>query len=156
MRITAEAKADTWQRIVDAATRLSPPKAGSDDHLASPPPPGSRRAPSSTTSESKEAIVAALILPTPPRHHAQQDIRAGTARTNPRGRTVYAHLDGADSSGVPTSSARPRRDDSIPLRQSFPAEPRRLIRVNHFEAVERIIVGYGVPGPLSAMTMQLY
>ena len=43
-----------------------------------------------------------------------------------------------------------------PLAQISQERSGDSIRVNHLETVEQIIVGHGIPGPLPAITMQLY
>lgn len=43
-----------------------------------------------------------------------------------------------------------------PLARSSSQSPGESIRVNHLDAVERIILAHGIPGPLPAVTLQLY
>jgi AcrR family transcriptional regulator len=52
---------------------------------------------------------------------------------------------------------RPALDTILsPLARSAPECPGDAIRADHLEAVEQLILAHGVPGPLPALTMQIY
>ena len=157
MRITAEAKADTRERIVDAATRLF-----STEGWERTTTRGIATAAGIATGtlfnyfESKEAIVVALISDA--LANAQQELRSRHGDDESLAEELFTLVWTELSSLRAFRNFLPAAAETIlsPLRRHSQQSPGDSIRTNHLEAVEHIIVGHGVPGPLSAVTMQLY
>jgi AcrR family transcriptional regulator len=157
MRITAEAKADTRQRIIDAATRLFITE-GWDRTTTRGIASAARIATGTLFNyfESKEAIVAALISDA--LGNAQHALRSQRGEDESLAEELFTLIWTELSSLRAFRNFLPAAAETIlsPLRRPSQQSAGDSIRANHLEAVEHIIVGHGVPGPLSAATLQLY
>jgi AcrR family transcriptional regulator len=157
MRITAEAKAETRERILRAAARLFKKNGWQETTTR-----GIAVAAGIATGTlfnyfaTKEAIAADLI--------ATALRRAGEAFSADRGegRSLEADLFAFIWTGF--SNLRGFREflaaasETIfsPLVRSSCDSPGDAIRVDHLEQVEAIVSSHGVPGPRSAVAVQLY
>lgn len=154
MRITTEAKAATRERIIKAAARLFR-KNGWDSTTTRDIASAAGIATGTLFNyfESKEAIVAALIGEALER--AEQEVRN---RDESLEEELFTFI------WTELASLREYRKfladaaESIlsPLRRYSRESAGDAIRANHLEAVEQILISHGIPGPLPAVTMQLY
>ncbi|HLQ78342.1 MAG TPA: TetR/AcrR family transcriptional regulator, partial [Terriglobia bacterium] len=154
MRITAEAKVATRERIVKAAAKLFR-KNGWESTTTR----GIAAAAGIATGtlfnyfESKEAIVAALIAEALER--AEQEIRNRDESLEEELFTfIWTEL--ASLRAYRKFLADAAESILSPLRRYARESAGDSIRANHLEAVEQILISRGVPGPLPAVTMQLY
>jgi AcrR family transcriptional regulator len=155
MRITAEAKSETRERIIKVAARLF-----KSDGWESTTTRAIAAAAGIATGtlfnyfESKEAIVAALISEALER--AEQEIRTrdGESLEEELFSLIWTELSSLRTFRKFMAGAA----ESIlsPLRRYARESPGESIRTNHLEAVEQILIAQGISGPVSALTMQLY
>ena len=157
MRITAEVKAETRQRIIETASELF-----ATDGWENTTTRGIATAAGIATGtlfnyfESKEAIVAVLMSEA--LSNAKQELR----RRPPEDQSLEEEL----FSLIWTELRSLRRFRNFlpaaaeiilsPMRRGSPDTPGEAIRLNHLEAVEQILVSHGIPATLPAITMQLY
>jgi AcrR family transcriptional regulator len=154
MRITTEAKVATRERIIKAAARLFR-KNGWESTTTR----GIASAAGIATGtlfnyfESKEAIVAALIGEALER--AEQEVRNRDESLEEKLFTfIWTEL--ASLRTYRTFLADAAESILSPLRRYSRESAGDSIRANHLEAVEQILISHGIPGPLQAVTMQLY
>ena len=157
MRITAEAKTVTRQRIIDASTSLF-----KSDGWQSTTTRGIAAAAGIATGTlfnyfpTKEAIAAVLIADALER--ANEEFPNSQSEEN----SLEADLFTLVWSGL--CNLREFRKflapacETIfsPLARQSPGSPGDSIRVDHLEMVEAIVTAHGVPGPRSNVTVQLY
>jgi AcrR family transcriptional regulator len=157
MRITAEAKSATRQRILQAAVNLFVSEGW--QHATTR---GIAVAAGIATGTlfnyfpSKEAIAAALMAEALER--GCDEFQAGCSGEN----SLEADLFSLIWSGL--RNLRPLRkclgpaSDTIfsPLSRHSPDSPGDAIRVDHLELVERVLTSHGFPAPRPAVTTQLY
>jgi AcrR family transcriptional regulator len=157
MRITAEAKSITRQRILQAATSLFV-----SDGWQATTTRGIALAAGIATGTlfnyfaTKETIAAALMAEALER--AGEDFRAGRGEED----SLEADLFSLIWSGL--RSLREFRkflgpaSETIfsPLARQSPGSPGDTMRVDHLELVEAILTSHGIPAPRPAVTVQLY
>jgi AcrR family transcriptional regulator len=157
MRITAQAKVATRERIVDAAVRLfvSQGWEGTTTRdLATAA--GIATGTLFNYFQSKEAVAAALISEALAGAQGEFEANRDTGRSFEEdlfalvwtGLKRLRKLRGIVASALDTILS--------PLARSSPQSAGDSIRVNHLEAMEQIVLAHGVPGPLAAVKMQLY
>lgn len=155
MRITAEAKIATRERIIKVAARLF-----RKDGWESTTTRGIAKAAGIATGtlfnyfESKEAIVAALIADALDR--AEQEIHKRDDESLEEGLFTFIWTELSSLREYRKFLADAAESILSPLRRYSRESAGDSIRANHLEAVEQILVSHGVPGPISAITMQLY
>jgi AcrR family transcriptional regulator len=151
MRITAEAKTETRQRILDAATNLFLTEGWHDTTTrAIAVAAGIATGTLFNYFPTKEAIAATLIA------------EALKICPKPEESSLEAELFALIWSGL--SQLREYRKflgpacETLfsPLARSSPNSPGEAIRVDHLELVEATVAAHGLPRPLSAVSMQLY
>lgn len=158
MRITAEAKAETAERILESAANLFT-SAGWENTTTREIASAAGIATGTLFNyfPCKEAIAAALISDA-----LEKVDQKFEARSRPRQESLEEELFSFIWSGF--KKLRRYRGFLAPaaeiifsplVRQSG-GRSGDAIRVRHLEAVEQIIAGHGVEGPLPALTMQLY
>jgi AcrR family transcriptional regulator len=157
MRITAEAKVATEQRIVVAAARLFK-TAGWENTTTREIAAAAGIATGTLFNyfQGKEAIAAALISDA--LLQAQEEFEKRPRDQETLEETLFSFT------WTGLKRLRPYRKflspaaETIfsPLAQFSPVRPGDAIRVSHLDAVEQIITRYGIAGPLSAVTLQLY
>jgi AcrR family transcriptional regulator len=157
MRITAEAKIATGQRILETAARLFT-TAGWESTTTREIAAAAGIATGTLFNyfQCKEAIAATLI---------SEELAQARQEFEDRPRDQES-LEEDLFSFIWTGLKRlrgyrkflPPAAETIfsPLAQFSPERAGDSIRVNHLEAVERIVSGHGIAGPLPAVTMQLY
>jgi AcrR family transcriptional regulator len=154
MRITAEAKTATRERIIKAAAKLF-----SKQGYASATTRGiAARAGIATGTlfnyfESKEAIVAALISEALIR--AQQEIEKRDDETLEEELFTFIWTELTALRDYRKFLAEAAESILSPLRRYSKESAGDSIRTNHLEAVEQILLSHGIPTP-SAVGMQLY
>jgi len=157
MRVTAEAKAETRERIVSAASKLFL-KNGWDGTTTRDIAVAAEVATGTLFNyfQSKEAIVACLVAEAFAK--AQQDFES--LESGPRSLEedlfsfIYAGLKRLRK--LRSMLAAAAETIFSPLARSSPNSAGDSIRVNHLEQVVAILIAHGVPAPLPAVTMQLY
>jgi AcrR family transcriptional regulator len=151
MRVTAEAKTETRQRILDAATELFQTEGWHNTTTrAIAVAAGIATGTLFNYFPTKEAIAATLVA----------DALQGSTRGDQS--SLEADLFTLIWSGL--SKLRNFRNflgpagETIfsPLARSSPQSPGEAIRIDHLELVETTIGAHGFPGPLSAVALQLY
>src|SRR5262245_31816682 len=157
MRITAEAKAETRDRIVDAATRLFTTDGWENTTTrAIAAASGIAAGTLFNYFESKEAIAAALMSES--LEEAQEEVRKRRGRGESIEEELFSLIWAELRSLKRLRKFLPAAAETIlsPARHSLPGTPGESLRVNHLKAVEEIVAAHGVRGPLPALTMQLY
>jgi AcrR family transcriptional regulator len=157
MRVTSEAKTATRERLLAAAARLFA-KNGWDGATTRDIAAAAGVAAGTLFNyfQSKEAVVAALMAEAFAK--AQDEFEAGRddgqSLEEDLFACIYAGLKRLRKFRMVLESA----SETIfsPLVRSSQECAGDSIRVNHLEQVARIIAAHGVPGPLPAVTMQLY
>jgi len=155
VRITAEAKSATRERILDAATRLF--RREGWDHTTTRSIAQAAGIATGTLFnyfQSKEAIAADLIAVSLDR--AQQAFRAGQAASLEE--DLFSLIwDGLRSLRKLRKFLSAAAETIFsPLARQSADSPGDSIRVGHLELVEQIVAAHGVPPPLPAVTVQLY
>jgi AcrR family transcriptional regulator len=157
MRITPQAKVATRERIVGAALKLFA-RQGWDGTTTRDLATAAGIATGTLFNyfQSKEAVAATLVAEALAK--AQQDFES----TREPGQSLEEELFSLIWTGL--KSLRKLRGvlasalDTIlsPLARSSPESAGDSIRVHHLEAVEQILLAHEIPGPLPAVTLQLY
>lgn len=157
MRITAQAKVATKERIVSAAVKLFA-KQGWDGTTTRDLATAAGIAAGTLFNyfQSKEAVVASLVSDALAKaqhdfetdHDASQSLEEDLFAFIWIGLKSLRKLRGVLASALETILS--------PLARSSLQCPGDSIRADHLEAVEQIILAHGVPGPVPAVTMQLY
>lgn len=157
MRVTAEAKIVTRERIVSVASKLFV-RNGWDGTTTRDIAVAAEVATGTLFNyfQSKEAIVAALMAEALAK--AGEDFATQPADHRSIGEDLFSFI----YSGL----KRLRKFRNVlsaaaeiifsPLARSSPDSAGDSIRVNHLEQLARILAAHGVPCPLPAVTMQLY
>src|SRR5437867_1317674 len=157
MRVTAETKAETRQRIIDAAAKLFSSKGWEN---ATTRDIAARAGIASGTLfnyfESKEAVVAELLSAA--LANAQQRLRRRPREVQSLEEDLFSLIWTELSSLRQFRRFLPAAAETIfsPLRGFSQGGPGESIRVKHLEAVEQIVKGHGVAAPLPAVALQLY
>ena len=155
MRITAEAKTATRERIIEVAARLFT-KEGWENTTTR----GIAIAAGIATGtlfnyfESKEAIVAALISEALER--AEEEIQKRDDESLEEELFTFIWTELASLREYRKFLAAAAETILSPLRRYARKSPGDSIRTNHLEAVEQILAAHGVPAPVPTVTMQLY
>ena len=157
MRITAEAKTETRQRILHAATRLFQ-SAGWQSTTTR----GIAVAAGIATGTlfnyfpTKEAIAAALIADALKR--ADEDFSIGQIEENSLEADLFLFImSGLGNLRDFRKFLAPACETIFsPLARPSPDSPGDAIRVDHLEMVEEIVTAHGIAGPRSAVAVQLY
>lgn len=157
MRITAEAKSATRQRILQAATSLLV-----SDGWQNTTTRGIAVAAGIATGTlfnyfpTKEAVVAALMAEVLER--AGEEFRADRREGNSLEADLFSLIwSGLRSLREFRKFLAPASETIFsPLARQSPGSPGDAIRVDHLELVEAIVASHGFPAPHSAVTVQLY
>src|SRR5262245_3104121 len=154
MRITAEAKAATRERIIKVAAKLFA-KEGYDNATTRGIAAKAGIATGTLFNyfESKEAIVAALISEALAR--AQREIEKRDDETLEEELFTFIWTELSALRDYRKFLAEAAESILSPLRRYSKESAGDSIRANHLEAVEQILVSHGIPTP-SAVAMQLY
>jgi AcrR family transcriptional regulator len=157
VRITAEAKAETRDRIIEAATKLFTTDGWENTttrRIAAAA--GIAVGTLFNYFESKEAIVAALMSEA--LAAAEQELRKRQSDEQSLEEELFSLIWTELRSLRDFRKFLPAAAETIfsPMRRFTPDSPGESIRVNHLEAVEQIIASHGIPAPVPPMTMQLY
>jgi AcrR family transcriptional regulator len=153
MRITAQVKIATKERIVSAAVRLFT-KQGWDGATTRDLAAAAGIATGTLFNyfDSKEAVAAALVSEALAK--AQHEFKAGQSLEEDLFALIWSGLKSLRKlRGILASALETILS---PLARSSPECPGDSIRITHLEAVEQIVLGHGIPGPVSPVTMQLY
>jgi AcrR family transcriptional regulator len=153
MRITAQVKIATRERIVSAAVRLFT-KQGWDGATTRDLAAAAGIATGTLFNyfDSKEAVAAALVSEALAK--AQHEFKAGQSLEEDLFALIWSGLKSLRKlRGILASALETILS---PLARSSPECPGDSIRIKHLEAVEQIVLGHGIPGPVSPVTMQLY
>jgi len=157
MRITAEAKAETRDRIIEAAAKLFATD-GWDNTTTRAIATASGIAAGTLFNyfESKEAIVAALMSES--LEEAQEEVRKRRGRGESLEEELFSLIWAELRSLKRYRKFLTAAAETIfsPVRQAVPGTLGESLRVNHLRAVEEIVAAHGPLGPLPALTMQLY
>jgi AcrR family transcriptional regulator len=155
MRITAEAKSATRDRIIKVAARLFSSK-GWDNTTTRAIAAAAGIATGTLFNyfESKEAIVAELISEALAR--AEQEIRKRDDESLEEELFTFIWTELTALREYRKFLAAAAETILSPLRRYTRESAGDSIRANHLEAVEQILVAHGIPSPLPAVTMQLY
>jgi len=157
MRITAEAKTVTRQRILEAATGLFKASGWNDTTTR-----GIAVAAGIATGTlfnyfpTKEAIAAALIAEA--LHRASEECSPGRSKEMSLEADLFTLIWSGFSNLREFRKFLAPASETIfsPLARPSPDSPGDAIRVDHLELVEATITRHGFPGPRPAVTMQLY
>jgi AcrR family transcriptional regulator len=157
MRITAEVKAETRQRIIETASELF-----ATDGWDNTTTRGIATAAGIATGtlfnyfESKEAIVAALMSEA--LSNAKRELRRRPPEDQSLEEQLFSLIWAELRSLRRFRKFLPAAAETIlsPMRRGSADTPGEAIRLNHLEAVEQILVSHGIPATLPAITMQLY
>jgi AcrR family transcriptional regulator len=157
MRITAEVKAETRQRIIETASELF-----ATDGWENTTTRGIATAAGIATGtlfnyfESKEAIVAALMSEA--LANAKQELRKRPSDDQSLEEELFSLIWTELRSLRRFRKFLPAAVETIlsPMRRGSTDSPGEAIRLNHLEAVEQILVHHGIPATLPAIRMQLY
>lgn len=157
MRITTEAKAATRDRILAAASKLFL-KNGWDGTTTRDIAVAAEVATGTLFNyfQSKEAIVAELVADALVR--AQQDFEAQQSGQRSLEEDLFAFIYSGFKRLRKLRIVLSVAAETIfsPLARSSPNSAGDSIRVHHLEQAVQILVAHGIPGPLPAVTMQLY
>jgi len=157
MRITTQAKEDTRQRIVGAAVKLFA-RQGWDGTTTRDLAVAAGIATGTLFNyfQSKEAVAATLVAEAlaKAQHEFETSRDAGQSLEEDLFSLIWTGLKRLRKLRGVLASAL----DTIlsPLARSSPESAGDSIRVHHLEAVEQILIAHGIPGPLPAVTLQLY
>jgi AcrR family transcriptional regulator len=157
MRITTQAKVETRERIVGAAVKLFA-KQGWDGTTTRDLATAAGIATGTLFNyfQSKEAVAATLVAEAlaKAQHEFETSRETGPSLEEDLFALIWTGLKSLRKLRGVLASAL----DTIlsPLARSSPESAGDSIRVRHLEAVEQIIVAHGIPGPLPAVTLQLY
>jgi AcrR family transcriptional regulator len=154
MRITAEAKTATRERIIKVAAKLFA-KEGYDNTTTRGIATTAGIAAGTLFNyfESKEAIVAALISEA--LASAQQEIQKRDDETLEEELFTFIWTELSSLREYRKFLAQAAESILSPLRRYSRESAGDSIRANHLEAVEQILTAHGLPAP-TALTMQLY
>jgi len=157
VRITAETKAETRQRIIQGAAKLF--TTGGWDKTTTRDIAARAGIAAGTLFnyfESKEAIVAALMSEA--LSNAKQELRRRPPEDQSLEEELFSLIWAELRSLRRFRKFLPAAAETIlsPMRRGSPDTPGEAIRLNHLEAVEQILVSHGIPATLPAITMQLY
>jgi AcrR family transcriptional regulator len=157
MRITAETKIATGQRILHTAARLFS-AAGWDNTTTREIAAAAGIATGTLFNyfQSKEAIAATLISEA--LEQAQEEFEGRPRDLEPLEEALFSFIwTGFKRLRGYRKFLSPAAETIFsPLAQYSPERPGDSIRVSHLEAVERIISGHSITGPLPVVTLQLY
>jgi len=161
MRITPQAKLATRERIVDAATKLFA-RQGLEATTTRDIAAAAEIATGTLFNyfESKEAIAADLLSEALGK--VQREFEASPAEGPSGGRSLEEDLFAFIYAGLKRlrkfrKALAPALETIFsPLVRSSRQSAGDSIRVSHLEFVERLAIAHGVPGPLPAVTLQLY
>ncbi|MGH9774801.1 MAG: TetR family transcriptional regulator [Candidatus Acidiferrales bacterium] len=157
MRVSLETKVATRQRILDVAARLF--AAGGWEHTTTRDIAADANIATGTLFNyfpSKEAIVASLIslALTEAREEFAERRRGEESLEEDLFSFIWTGLKRLELS---RKFLGPALETLLsPLARFSPDHAGDSIRTEHLEIVEQLIVSHGIPGPLSAVTMQLY
>jgi AcrR family transcriptional regulator len=157
MRITAEVKAETRQRIIEAASELFATNGWENTTTRGiATEAGIATGTLFNYFESKEAIVAALMSEA--LSNAKQELRRRPPEDQSLEEELFSLIWAELRSLRRFRKFLPVAAETIlsPMRRGSPDAPGEAIRLNHLEAVEQILVRHGTPATLPAITMQLY
>ena len=163
MRVTAQAKVATKERIVGAAVKLFA-KQGWDGTTTRDLATAAGIATGTLFNyfQSKEAVAATLVAEALAKAQREFESTRDAGQSLETGQSLEEDLFSLIWTGL-KSLRKLRRVlasalDTIlsPLARSSPESAGDSIRVHHLEAVEQILLAHGVPGPLPAVTLQLY
>jgi len=157
MRITAEAKAETRERIVEIAAKLF-----TSDGWENTTTRGIAAAAGIAAGtlfnyfKTKEAIVTALMSEA--LQEAQAEVRKRQDRHEPLEEQLFSLIWTELRSLRRFRRFLPAAAETVlsPMRRSSDESPGEVLRLNHLEAVERIIAAHGIPAPLPPFALQLY
>ena len=156
MRITAEAKAETAERILESAASLFA-AAGWENTTTREIAAAAGIATGTLFNyfPCKEAIAAALISEALDK--VDQKVEARSRQESLEEELFSFIWSGFKKLRRYRAFLAPAAEIIFsPLVRQSPGRTGDAIRVRHLEAVEQIIAGHGVEGPLPALTMQLY
>jgi len=157
MRVTAEVKAETRQRIIEAASELFVTDGWENTTTRGiATEAGIAAGTLFNYFESKEAIVAALMSEA--LSNAKQELRRRPPEDQSLEEELFSLIWAELRSLRRFRKFLPAAAETIlsPMRRGSPDTPGEAIRLNHLEAVEQILVSHGIPATLPAITMQLY
>ena len=157
MRITAEAKIATGQRIVEAAARLF--STAGWEHTTTREIAAAAGIATGTLFnyfQCKEAIAAKLISDA--LEEARQEFESQPKDQESLEEELFSLIwTGLKRLRGYRNFLAPATEDIFsPLAQYAPERTGDGIRVSHLELVERIVTKHGIVGPLAAVTLQLY
>ena len=153
MRVTAETKSATRQRILEAATALFR-NGGWESTTTRAIATASGIATGTLFNyfQSKEAIAATLVCDA--LEHARQGFRPGGSIEEDLFLLIW---EGLKSLREFRSFLAPVVETVFsPLARPSKESPGDSIRVSHLELVEELLAGHGIAGPLPVLTVQLY
>jgi AcrR family transcriptional regulator len=157
MRITTEARAATRDRILAAASKLFR-KNGWEGATTRDIAVAAEVATGTLFNyfQSKEAIVAVLVADALAR--AQQDFEAPQSGQRSLEEDLFSFIYSGFKRLRKLRSVLAVSAETIfsPLARSSPDSAGDSIRVHHLEQAVQILMAHGIPGPLPAVTMQLY
>ena len=157
MRVTAETKTSTRQRIIEVATRLFVAE-GWDDTTTRGIAAAAGIAAGTLFNyfDSKEAVVAELLSDALAK--AQRELRSRKGKAGSLEEELFALIWTELRSLRPFRKFLPAAAETIfsPLRRMPEDKVGDSIRDRHLDAVGQIIADHGVPDPLPAITMHLY
>ncbi len=157
MRITAEAKAETRRRIIEAASDLFTTEGWENTTTRGiAAEAGIATGTLFNYFESKESIVAAMMCEA--LSGAQEELKNREAGDQTLEEELFSLIWSELRSLRRFRKFLPAAAETIfsPMRRSSLDSPGETIRVNHLEAVEKIIADHGIAAPLPPITMQLY
>jgi AcrR family transcriptional regulator len=157
MRITTQAKEATRERIVSAAGKLFVTE-GWDGTTTRDLATAAGIATGTLFNyfQSKEAVAATLVAEAlaNAQHEFESSREAGQSLEEDLFSLIWNDLKSLRKLRKVLAAAL----DTIlsPLARSSPESPGDSIRINHLEAVEQLLLAHGIPGPVPAVTLQLY
>jgi AcrR family transcriptional regulator len=157
VRITAEAKVATRQRILRAATKLFVSHGWADTTTRDiAMAAGIATGTLFNYFPTKEAIAAALVGKAMER--APDEFRDGRTDENSLEADLFSLICAGFRSLRDFRKFLAPASETLfsPLARQSPESPGDAIRVDHLELVEAIVTSHGFPAPLPALTMQLY
>src|SRR2546421_1951136 len=157
MRVTAEAKSATKQRILETAARLFA-KTGWENTTTRDIAAEAGIATGTLFNyfDTKEGIAAALISEELARAH--KDYRSQRADDDTLEEDLFSFIWTSVKGLRPHKKFLGRAAETMftPLARASRESAGDLIRNHHLKAVQQIILAHGISGPLPAVTMQLY
>jgi AcrR family transcriptional regulator len=157
MRITAEAKIATEQRILESAAKLF--TTGGWENTTTREIAAAAGIATGTLFnyfQCKEAIAACLISVALTRAQQEFERRARDQESLEEDLFSFIWTGLKRLRGYRKFLSPAAETIFSPLARLSPEHAGDSIRISHLEAVERIISGHGIAAPLSAVTMQLY